>query len=153
MLLIGNGCISLDEERTQMAIWSIVAAPLIMGNDMRNVSAASMAILTNPHAIAVDQDPLGHQGQLAFNNCPAGATGGAVPSCQHVWARPLKGGRAAVIFVNYATTPTKVWYLGCLGGRVVVSSVVSRMLVVLRVRKARDATVTLCRGDAHPSLV
>ena len=110
---------------------------------------------TDPPAqvIAVDQDPLGHQGQLAFNNCPAGATGGAVPSCQHVWARPLKGGRAAVIFVNYATTPTKVWYLGCLGGRVVVSSVVSRMLVVLRVRKARDATVTLCRGDAHPSLV
>ena len=34
VLLIGNGCITPDEERTQMAIWSIVAGPLIMGNDM-----------------------------------------------------------------------------------------------------------------------
>ncbi len=64
---------------------------------------------SSPQVIAVDQDPLGHQGQLVFNNCPAGAPAAdAVPSCQHVWARPLKGGRAAVIFVNYATTTTKV---------------------------------------------
>jgi hypothetical protein len=47
MLLIGNGCITEDEERTQMAIWSIIASPLIMGNDMRNVSDASKAILFN----------------------------------------------------------------------------------------------------------
>lgn len=59
MLLIGNGCVSEDEERTQMAIWSISAAPLIMGNDLRNVSAASKAILLNAEAIAIDQDPLG----------------------------------------------------------------------------------------------
>ncbi len=47
MLLIGNGCITEDEERTQMAIWCIIASPLIMGNDMRNVSDASKAILVN----------------------------------------------------------------------------------------------------------
>jgi hypothetical protein len=62
MLLIGNDCISDDEARTQMAIWSIVAAPLIMGNDIRNVSASAQAILLNKDAIAVDQDPLGQQG-------------------------------------------------------------------------------------------
>lgn len=55
MLLIGNGCVTPDEERTQMAIWSIVAAPLIMGNDLRNVSADAKAILLNPEAIAIDQ--------------------------------------------------------------------------------------------------
>merc|ERR1719191_1333430 len=54
MLLIGNGCVSLDEERTQMALWAISASPLIMGNDMRNVSAESKAILTNQDAIAVN---------------------------------------------------------------------------------------------------
>ena len=47
----GAPCVSLDEERTQMAIWSISASPLIMGNDMRNVSAESRAILFNRQAI------------------------------------------------------------------------------------------------------
>lgn len=62
MLVIGNGCLTHAEEQTQMALWSIVAAPLIMGNDLRNVSAASKAILLNVHAIAIDQDPLGKMG-------------------------------------------------------------------------------------------
>ena len=62
MLLIGNGCLTTAEEQTQMALWSISAAPLIMGNDLRNVAAASKAILQNNEAIAVDQDPLGKMG-------------------------------------------------------------------------------------------
>jgi alpha-galactosidase len=37
MLIIGNGCITHDEEMTQMALWSILASPLIMGNDLRKV--------------------------------------------------------------------------------------------------------------------
>ena len=41
MLLIGAHCITMEEERTQMAMWSISAAPLIMGNDLRNVSDLS----------------------------------------------------------------------------------------------------------------
>lgn len=55
MLLIGNTCISDDEARTQLAIWSILAAPLIMGNDLRTVSDSARAILLNREAIAVDQ--------------------------------------------------------------------------------------------------
>ena len=53
MLLIGatsadgTPCLSAAEERTQMAIWSITASPLIMGNDVRNLSVASAAILLN----------------------------------------------------------------------------------------------------------
>ena len=68
MLLIGgrkadgSPCVSPEEERTQMAIWSISASPLIMGNDMRNVSDASKAILFNEHAISISQDPLGKMG-------------------------------------------------------------------------------------------
>ena len=51
-----------------MAIWSISASPLIMGNDMRNVSAESLAILKNTDAIAVSQDPLGQMGIRLSNN-------------------------------------------------------------------------------------
>lgn len=89
MLLIGNGCITEDEERTQMAIWAISASPLIMGNDMRNVSAASKAILLNKDAIAVSQDPLGRMGVRVSGD---GAT--------QVWARELSAGAVAVALYN-----------------------------------------------------
>ena len=91
MLLIGNGCITPDEERTQMAIWSIVAAPLIMGNDPRNISAASKAILTNADAIAVDQDALGQQGVRLENSSSA-------PTQR--WVRVLANGDVAVGLYN-----------------------------------------------------
>ena len=61
MLLIGNDCINDDEARTQMAIWCIIAAPLIMGNDLRNVSETARMILQNRDAIKVNQDPMGRQ--------------------------------------------------------------------------------------------
>lgn len=47
MLLLGNPCISNDEGATQLAIWSILAAPLIMGNDLRKMTPNSTEILTN----------------------------------------------------------------------------------------------------------
>jgi len=89
MLLIGNDCISDDEARTQMAIWSIVAAPLIMGNDLRNVTASTKAILLNKEAIAVDQDSAGKQG---LRITPQGAT--------EIWSRNLADGRVAVGLFN-----------------------------------------------------
>merc|ERR1712070_1091938 len=89
MLLIGNGCISTDEEKTQMAIWSISASPLIMGNDLRSVPDTSKAILQNKDAIAVSQDPLGKMG---------GRITGDVS--QQVWARELSGGKVAVALYN-----------------------------------------------------
>jgi hypothetical protein len=54
-----------------MAIWCISASPLIMGNDMRNISAESKAILMNRHAIAVSQDPLGQMGIRLSPNASA----------------------------------------------------------------------------------
>ena len=81
MLLIGNGCLTTFEEQTQMALWSISAAPLIMGNDLRNITDASKAILLNKHAIAVDQDPLGKMGYRV--NVTADGHG-------QVWARSVK---------------------------------------------------------------
>merc|ERR1719465_247879 len=91
-LLIGNGCISTDEERTQMAIWSISASPLIMGNDLRSVPDASKDILQNADAIAVSQDSLGKMG---------GRISGNANSVQ-VWARELSEGKVAVALYNKA---------------------------------------------------
>jgi hypothetical protein len=93
MLLIGSQCLTQDEERTQMAIWSISASPLIMGNDLRNVSDASKAILLNKHAVAVNQDPLGQMG-IRLTSTAAST---------QVWARNLANGDVAVALYNKAT--------------------------------------------------
>eukprot|EP01059_Diplonema_ambulator_P032221 TRINITY_DN621_c0_g1_i1.p1 TRINITY_DN621_c0_g1~~TRINITY_DN621_c0_g1_i1.p1 ORF type:complete len:395 (+),score=100.25 TRINITY_DN621_c0_g1_i1:53-1237(+) len=93
MLLIGNTCITEDEARTQMAIWSISAAPLIMGNDLRIVPDSHKAILLNSEAIAVDQDPLGSMGYRRS----------ATPTGQ-VWLRTLTNSSYAAALYN----PTNV---------------------------------------------
>ncbi|HEV2692620.1 MAG TPA: malectin domain-containing carbohydrate-binding protein [Verrucomicrobiae bacterium] len=61
MLEVGNG-MPVNEERAHFAMWCMLAAPLMAGNDMQNMSPETRAILTNPEAIAVDQDTLGVQG-------------------------------------------------------------------------------------------
>eukprot|EP00456_Euglypha_rotunda_P009189 TRINITY_DN11977_c0_g1_i26.p1 TRINITY_DN11977_c0_g1~~TRINITY_DN11977_c0_g1_i26.p1 ORF type:complete len:424 (-),score=57.84 TRINITY_DN11977_c0_g1_i26:99-1370(-) len=95
MLLIGNDCINDDEARTQMAIWSILAAPLIMGNDLRNVVASHKPILLNKEAIAVDQDSLGKAGVRVS---PKGAT--------EVWSRVMgDGSRAVGLFNKLGSSP------------------------------------------------
>lgn len=63
MLLIGNFGLSIDQSRTQMAIWAILAAPLLMSNDLKNIRPEFRDILNNRHAIAVNQDKLGIQGK------------------------------------------------------------------------------------------
>lgn len=62
MLLIGNYGLSLDQSKMQMAIWSILAAPLLMSTDLENITPAFSDILLNPKIIAVNQDSLGIQG-------------------------------------------------------------------------------------------
>ena len=61
-LIIGNFGLSYDQSKTQMAIWSILAAPLIMSVDLRNMRPEFKYILQNRRVIAVNQDPLGIQG-------------------------------------------------------------------------------------------
>jgi alpha-galactosidase len=59
MLEIGNGGMTTDEYRTQMSLWSMLPAPLLAGNDLRTMDAATREILLNREVIAVDQDPAG----------------------------------------------------------------------------------------------
>ena len=62
MLEVGNGGMSANEYRTHMSLWALLAAPLLAGNDLRSASAETLAILTHPEVIAIDQDSLGRQG-------------------------------------------------------------------------------------------
>lgn len=67
MLVIGNKGITSDMGMSQMTIWCIWSAPLIMSNDLRNLDPTAKWILQNAQAIAVNQDPLGIMGRLIKN--------------------------------------------------------------------------------------
>ncbi len=97
MLEIGNGGMSDDEYRTHMSLWAILAAPLLAGNDLRNMSTAILEILTNREVIAVNQDKAGRQGRRISKS-----------GDQEVWARPLFDGGQAIGLFNRGSAPTQI---------------------------------------------
>lgn len=88
-LQIGNRGLNLDEDKTQMSLWSLLAAPLFSSTDLTRLSKAQLVILTNREVIAVDQDARGIQGRRISQIGPA-----------QVWAKPLSRGRMAVGLFN-----------------------------------------------------
>jgi alpha-galactosidase len=97
MLEIGNGGMSDDEYRTHMSLWSILAAPLLAGNDLRNMPASIGAILMNREVIAVDQDRLGKQGHRVWKS-----------GDQEIWVRDLAGGDRAVAAFNRGSGAARI---------------------------------------------
>ncbi|XP_076006662.1 alpha-N-acetylgalactosaminidase-like [Genypterus blacodes] len=89
MLIIGNFGLSLDQARSQMALWAIMAAPLIMSNDLRNLDNAARAILQNKVAISINQDPSGIQGRRLLRE----------KSHIEVYWRPLSQSASALVFL------------------------------------------------------
>lgn len=85
MLVIGNFGITPWQAKLQMSIWAILAAPLIMSNDLRHIDLESKQILTNRDAIGINQDPLGIAGYRI------GSRNGF-----ELWMRPLEGERIAL---------------------------------------------------------
>ncbi|XP_063793075.1 alpha-galactosidase A isoform X2 [Pseudophryne corroboree] len=88
-LVIGNFGLSWDQQVTQMALWSIMAAPLLMSNDLREISPESKALLQNQEVIAINQDSLGVQGYRVLK----------VQSFD-LWEKPLAGRTLAVSVTN-----------------------------------------------------
>src|SRR2546429_7910728 len=78
MLEIGNGGMNDDEYRTQMSLWSILAAPLLAGNDLRGMSPVVFEILTNREVIAVNQDKRGKKSRGGGGVGEKGVWGGAL---------------------------------------------------------------------------
>ena len=95
MLEVGNGKLTAEENRSHFTLWCMLAAPLILGNDVRLLqentkkSLVLLDILKNEKLIAIDQDPLvkpakkiGKQGKI------------------EIIARPLANGDVAICFFN-----------------------------------------------------
>jgi alpha-galactosidase len=95
MLEIGNpGMDDPAMERTHMSLWTLLAAPLIAGNDLSAMNADTRAVLTNPEVLAIDQDPRGVQGRRVAQRGPI-----------QLWARPLANGTLAVGLFNTLDHP------------------------------------------------
>ncbi|XP_044735431.1 alpha-N-acetylgalactosaminidase-like [Chrysoperla carnea] len=62
MLIVGNFGLTYGQSRAQMALWSLLAAPLLLSTDLANVRPEYKEILLNEDLIAINKDPLGIQG-------------------------------------------------------------------------------------------
>ncbi|CAH1640393.1 unnamed protein product [Spodoptera littoralis] len=91
MLVIGNSGLTVDQARVQMAVWSILAAPLIMSADLSTMKSEFKEVLLNKDVIAVNQDVLGKQGLRVWTSDD---------KKQVIWHRELQGKARALAFVN-----------------------------------------------------
>ena len=89
MLEVGNGGMTDVEYKSHFSMWSILAAPLIAGNDLRNMTPAIHDILTNKEVIAIDQDAMGREGERVAKNGDL-----------EVWSKQLQDGSRAVVLFN-----------------------------------------------------
>jgi alpha-galactosidase len=88
MMEVGNG-MTAGEDRAHFSMWCMLAAPLIAGNDIRNMTAETKAILMNKEVIAVDQDSLGIQGFKYRSK-----------DSVEIWFKPLAKGDWAICILN-----------------------------------------------------
>jgi alpha-galactosidase len=99
MLEVGNGGMTTEEYRAHFSLWSILAAPLIAGNDLRDMKPEIHDILTNKEVIAVNQDPLGSQGHRVLKDGDL-----------EVWAKQMQDGSRAVVLLNRAPTEKEIGF-------------------------------------------
>jgi alpha-galactosidase len=89
MLEVGNGGMTTEEYKTHFSLWCMLAAPLLAGNDLQNMSPETKSILTNKEIIALDQDILGKQAELWRNN-----------GDYQIWMKMLAKDEKAVCLLN-----------------------------------------------------
>ena len=89
MMEVGNSGLTVNESRAHFSMWSMLAAPLIAGNDVRNMSKEIREILTNKEVIAINQDSLGIQGLPAITEDDL-----------EIWVKPLANDEWAFCFLN-----------------------------------------------------
>jgi len=92
----GGGCTDA-EYRTQMSMWCMFSAPLMLGCDLKDMSPATKSIIMNRDIIAIDQDSLGIQAFRVISRDGIDA-----------WKKPLSGNRVAIAFLNRNSTEKKV---------------------------------------------
>ena len=89
MLEVGNRGLSYEEQRSQMTMWSIMAAPIMISSDVRSMSNETKELYLNKDMIAINQDSLGVQGHRISDK-----------NGKQVWTKPLKNGDIAVALLN-----------------------------------------------------
>ncbi|GHJ43718.1 alpha-galactosidase [Catellatospora sp. TT07R-123] len=97
MMEVGRGGMTDTEMRSHFALWAIMASPLIAGNDLRSMTAATQTILKNQNLIAVNQDSLGLQATQVSND-----------GTRRVLAKRLANGDVAVALFNQGGATTTV---------------------------------------------
>jgi alpha-galactosidase len=96
MLEVGNGGMTATEYRSHFSLWAVMAAPLLIGSDLRRVNEDTFTILKNTDVIAVDQDSLGKQATIVSQ------AGG-----RHILSKQLANGdRAVALFNEMGSTQT-----------------------------------------------
>jgi len=97
MLEVGNGGMTATEYRAHFSLWCLMAAPLMAGNDIRNMTAEIRDILINKEVIAVDQDPLGYQGRRVKKDGE-----------KEVWSKQMADGSRAVVLLNRGASENEI---------------------------------------------
>ena len=95
MLEVGNG-MTVNEDRAHFSMWCMMAAPLILGNDLSKMTDETRAIILNKKVIAIDQDKLGVQG-LRYKT----------ENEIEYWFKPLENGDWAFCLLNRSTEPVE----------------------------------------------
>ena len=96
MLQVGN-LPNNNQDKIHFSLWSILASPLMAGNDIRTMSADVRKILTAPEVIAVNQDSRGFQGYKVYEN-----------KGQEIYNKPLSDGTTAVLILNKGDETTDI---------------------------------------------
>jgi hypothetical protein len=161
MLEVGNGKLTETENKAHFGLWALVASPLIAGNDVRNLPKTTLAILTDPEVIAIDQDSAGVQGRRIHK------TGD-----QEVWVKPLgydydsyavgllnRSGSTVTMSIDWSdlrldpssVTVRDVWEKKDLGVTKdkYTAQVPSHGLVLLKVKGKVDPSATIWLSDLH----
>jgi len=100
MLEVGNGFFDADhlvQARAHMSLWAIEAAPLIIGTDLTKAPGSILDVLRAPEVVAIDQDPAGNQGVIAFSDDE-----------REIIVKTLADGRKAVALVNRTALPMRI---------------------------------------------
>jgi hypothetical protein len=97
MLFIGGGDFDenhLTEARSHFSLWAIANAPLLIGYDLRKAPKSLLDIWGNADVVAINQDPAGNQGVIAFDSDDL-----------QIIVKTLSDGSKAVALFNRGLTP------------------------------------------------
>jgi alpha-galactosidase len=97
MLTVGQGGQTLNQYRAQMFMWAVLGAPLILGCDIRKMDNDTLALVTAPEVLAINQDKECVQASLASS-----FSGG------EVWVKPLSDGSFGVVLLNTLSKPQTI---------------------------------------------